>query len=135
MLIILQLRTNQVTIFYSAMFAELIMNITAIFVGYFIDYLLYKNLIDYLGIILFIAYGIFLLGNTRKKGELEMYDNELLLIEEINDNMGDYDLNDKEYQILLENTVHHDKKDSSPDTEEHKNYEIQKLKAISRKAP
>ena len=66
------------------MFAELIMNITAIFVGYFIDYLIYKNLIDYLGIILFIAYGIFLLGNTRKKGELEMYDNELLLIEEIN---------------------------------------------------
>ena len=64
-----------------------------------------------------------------------MYDNELLFIEEINDNMGDYDLNDKEYQILLENTVHHDKKDSSPDTEEHKNYEIQKLKAISRKAP
>ena len=43
MLIILQLRTNQVTIFYSAMFAELIMNITAIFVGYFIDYLPYKN--------------------------------------------------------------------------------------------
>ena len=66
------------------MFAELIMNITAIFVGYFIDYLIYKNLIDYLGIILFIAYGIFLLGNTRKKEELEMYDNELLLIEEIN---------------------------------------------------
>ena len=135
MLIILQLRTNQVTILYSAMFAELLMNITAIFAGYFIDYLLYKNLIDYLGIILFITYGIFLLGNTRKKEELEMYDNELLLVEEINENMGDYDLNDKEYQILLENTVHHDKKDSSPDAEEHKNYEIQKLKAMSRKAP
>ena len=135
MLIILQLRTNQVTILYSAMFAELLMNITAIFVGYFIDYLLYKNLIDYLGIILFITYGIFLLGNTRKKEELEMYENELLLVEEINENMGDYDINDKEYQILLENTVHHDKKDSSPDEEEHKNYEIQKLKAMSRKAP
>ena len=72
---------------------------------------------------------------TGKKEEFEMYENELLLVEEINENMGDYDLNDKEYQILLENTVHHDKKDSSPDAEEHKNYEIQKLKAMSRKAP
>ena len=134
MLVILQLRTNQVTILYSAILAELIMNITAIFIGYFIDYLLYKNLIDYLGILLFITYGIFLLGNTRKKEDLEIYEKELLLVEEINENLGDYDINDKDYQILLENTVH-DKKDSSSPEDDHKNYEIQKLKAMSRKAP
>ena len=136
MLIILQLRANQVTILYSAIFAELIMNITAIFFGYFIDYLLYKNLIDYLGILLFITYGIFLLGNTRKKEDLEMYEKELLLVEEINENLGDYDINDKDYQILLENTVPDKNDSSSPSPEDdHKNYEIQKLKAMSRKAP
>lgn len=137
MLIILQLKTNKATILYSAIFAELIMNITAIFIGYFIDYLLYKNLIDYFGIIFFITYGLFLLGNSRKKEDLEIYENELLLVEEINESMGDYDIGDKEYQILLENSVHnnYDRKESSSSLDDQTNYQIQKLKAMSRKAP
>ena len=53
------------------------MSITAIFIVYFMDYLLYKNLIDYLGTLLFITYGIFLLGNTHKKEVLEIYEKEL----------------------------------------------------------
>ena len=61
MLFILQLRTNKVTIFYSALFAEILMNSLACFFGYLINYLLYKNLIDYLAIIFFVIYGIFLL--------------------------------------------------------------------------
>ena len=137
MLIILQLKANKATILYSAIIAELIMNITAIFIGYFIDYLLYKNLIDYFGIIFFITYGLFLLGNSRKKQDLEIYENELLLVEEINESMGDYDIGDKEYQILLENSVHNnnDRKESSSSLDDQTNYQIQKLKAMSRKAP
>ena len=56
MLFILQLRTNKVTIFYSALFAEILMNILACFVGFLIEYLLYKNLIEYLGILFFVIY-------------------------------------------------------------------------------
>ena len=61
MLFILQLRTNKVTIFYSALFAEILMNSFACFFGYLINYLLYKNIIDYLGIMFFVIYGIFLI--------------------------------------------------------------------------
>ena len=50
MLIILQLKTNKVTILFSSLFAELLMNSIAIFIGWTIDYMLYKNLIDYIGI-------------------------------------------------------------------------------------
>ena len=138
MLIILQLKTNKVTIFYSALLAELLMNISAIFIGYFIDCLLYKNLIDYFGIMFYIIYGFFLLGNTRKDEDMEVYENELLLVEEINENMGNYDIGDKEYQLLLENSVHHngiEKQEDTSSLEDQKNYEIQKIKAMSRKAP
>ena len=62
MLIILQLKTNKVTILFSSLFAELIMNSTAIFIGWTIDYMLYKNLIDYIGIVFFLVYGIWLFG-------------------------------------------------------------------------
>lgn len=138
MLIILQLKTNKVTIFYSALLAELLMNISSIFIGYFIDCLLYKNLIDYFGIMFYIIYGFFLLGNTRKDEDMEVYENELLLVEEINENMGNYDIGDKEYQLLLENSVHHngiEKQEDTSSLEDQKNYEIQKIKAMSRKAP
>ena len=70
MLFILQLRTNKVTIFYSALFAEILMNSLACFFGYLINYLLYKNLIDYLAIIFFVIYGIFLfLWGFKKEDE------------------------------------------------------------------
>ena len=55
MLIILQLKTNKVTILFSSLFAELLMNSTAIFIGWTIDYMLYKNLIDYIGIVFFFS--------------------------------------------------------------------------------
>ena len=49
-LIILQLKTNRITIFISSLFEELLMNFLAISLGYLTDFLLCKNLIDYIGI-------------------------------------------------------------------------------------
>ena len=60
MLIILQLKTNRITVFISSLFAELLMNFFAISLGYLIDFLLYKNLIDYIGILIAFIYGLFL---------------------------------------------------------------------------
>ncbi len=77
MLIILQLKTNKVTILFSSLFAELIMNSTAIFIGWTIDYMLYKNLIDYIGIVFFLVYGIWLFGELFRTKK-ETFENELL---------------------------------------------------------
>ena len=83
MLFILQIRTNKVTIFYSALFAEILMNSLACVFGYLINYLLYKNLIDYLGTMFFIIYGIVLViwGFTK---ENETFEAELEIVEELN---------------------------------------------------
>ena len=83
MLFILQLRTNKVTIFYSALLAEILMNSLACFCGFLINYLLYKNLIDYLGILFFVIYGIFLILWGFKKTNDETFETEFEMIEEI----------------------------------------------------
>ena len=82
MLFILQLRTNKVTIFYSAFLAEVLMNSLACIFGSLINYLLYKNLIDYLGILFFVIYGIFLMLWGFKK-ENETFEIEFEMIEEL----------------------------------------------------
>ena len=82
MLFILQLRTNKVTIFYSALFAELLMNSFACFLGFIINYLLYQNFIDYLGILFFIIYGIFLFLWGFKHDD-ETFEKEFEVIEEM----------------------------------------------------
>ena len=82
MLFILQLRTNKVTIFYSALFAEILMNILACFVGFLIEYLLYKNLIEYLGILFFVIYGVFLILSGFKTSE-DTFEEEFEMIEEM----------------------------------------------------
>ena len=70
MLFILQLRTNKVTIFYAALIGEILMNSFACFLGFIINYLLYQNFIDYLGILFFFIYGIFLfLWGFKKQDE------------------------------------------------------------------
>lgn len=78
MLIILQLKTNRITVFISSLFAELLMNFFAICLGYFIDFLLYKNLIDYIGIMIAFIYGFFLLGASFREENIS-FENELLL--------------------------------------------------------
>ena len=66
MLFILQLRTNKVTIFYSALFAEILMNI----------------LIEYLGILFFVIYGVFLILSGFKTSE-DTFEEEFEMIEEM----------------------------------------------------
>jgi putative Ca2+/H+ antiporter (TMEM165/GDT1 family) len=83
MLFILQLRTNKVTIFYSALLAEILMNSLACFFGFLINYLLYKNLIDYLGILFFMIYGIFLILWGFKKTNDETFETEFEMIDDI----------------------------------------------------
>ena len=82
MLFILQLRTNKVTIFYSALCAEILMNVMASFLGFFIEFLLYKNLIEYLGILFFVVYGIFLILSGFKTSE-DTFQEEFEMIEEM----------------------------------------------------
>ena len=78
MLIILQLKTNRITVFISSLFAELLMNIIAICLGYLIDFLLYKNLIDYIGILIAFIYGFFLVGASFREEDIS-FANELVL--------------------------------------------------------
>jgi putative Ca2+/H+ antiporter (TMEM165/GDT1 family) len=53
MLIILQMKTNQITILTSALLAEIFMNFIAVFLGFGIDRMLYQNLLDYIGLMIF----------------------------------------------------------------------------------
>ena len=78
MLIILQLKTNRITVFISSLFAELLMNFFAISLGYLIDFLLYKNLIDYIGIMIAFIYGFFLVGASFREEDIS-FANELVL--------------------------------------------------------
>lgn len=64
MLIILQYKTSKVTVLYSALIVELFMNFISMLMGLAIDVLLYKNLIDYLGIVIFTLYGQWLIGDS-----------------------------------------------------------------------
>lgn len=78
MLIILQLKSNCITVFVSSLLAELLMNFLAIAMGYFIDFLLYKNLIDYIGILIAFIYGLFLLGSSLREENIS-FATELVL--------------------------------------------------------
>ena len=82
MLFILQLRTNKVTIFYAAFFAEILMNTLASIIGYLFEYLLYKNLIEYLGLLFFVVYGFFLFLSGFKTSE-DTFEQEFEMIEDM----------------------------------------------------
>ena len=86
MLIIMQLRTNKATIFFSSIFAELLMNYIAIFIGRLLDLCLYKNLIEYLCIMFYLIYGLYIFGTgfTEKK---ETFESELYQIQSFNQKM------------------------------------------------
>jgi len=78
MLIIIQLKTNCITVFTSSLLAELLMNFLAIALGYSIDFLLYKNLIDYIGILIAFIYGFYLLGGSFREENIS-FSKELAL--------------------------------------------------------
>lgn len=77
MLIILQMKSNQITVFLSSLSVQLTMNICAAFVGLFIDYLFYKHVIDYVGLLCFLIYGLWLIGDSFHTTE-KSFENELL---------------------------------------------------------
>jgi putative Ca2+/H+ antiporter (TMEM165/GDT1 family) len=81
MLIILQLKTNKVTIFFSALFVLLSMNLLAMLIGYIIDYCLYKNIIDYISILFFFIYGAWMFGESLHTKE-DSFQDELGIIEQ-----------------------------------------------------
>ena len=83
MLFILQLKTNKTTIFWSSLLAQILMNICGICVGYSIDFVLYKNYIDYLGICFYILYGYYLIGDSFTEKD-ESFAHELAVINDDN---------------------------------------------------
>ena len=81
MLFILQLKTNKTTIFWSSLLAQILMNICGICVGYSIDFVLYKNYIDYLGICFYLLYGYYLIGDSFIEKD-ESFAHELAVIDD-----------------------------------------------------
>ena len=64
--------------FLLILIAELLMNFLAIALGYSIDFLLYKNLIDYIGILIAFIYGFYLLGGSFREENIS-FSKELAL--------------------------------------------------------
>ena len=118
MLIILQLKTNCITVFVSSLFAELLMNFLAIALGYFIDFLLYKNLIDYIGIIIAFIYGFFLLGASFREENIS-FSRELVL-------------NQKNYETSFTELLEESKAEKKEENLKNQRYHLnEKLEPIS----
>lgn len=118
MLIILQLKSNCVTVFVSSLFAELLMNFLAILMGYFIDFLLYKNLIDYIGILIAFIYGVFLLGSSFREENIS-FATELVL-------------NQKNYETSFTELLEESKMEKNEETRKNQRYPLNaKLETIS----
>ena len=118
MLIILQLKTNRITVFVSSLFAEILMNFFAICLGYFIDFLLYKNLIDYIGIMIAFIYGFFLLGASFREEDIS-FENELFL-------------NQKSYDVSFTDLLDESKAEKKEESLKNSRYPLDaKLETIS----
>ena len=118
MLIILQLKTNRITVFVSSLFAELLMNFFAICLGYLIDFLLYKNLIDYIGIMIAFIYGFFLLGASFREEDIS-FENELFL-------------NQKNYDVSFTDLLDESKAEKKEESLKNSRYPLDaKLETIS----
>ena len=118
MLIILQLKTNRITVFISSLFAELLMNFFAISLGYLIDFMLYKNLIDYIGILIALIYGLFLVGASFREEDIS-FANELVL-------------NQKNYEISFTDLLEESKVEKKEESLKNSRYDLNaKLEPIS----
>ena len=118
MLIILQLKTNRITVFVSSLFAEILMNFFAICLGYLIDFLLYKNLIDYIGIMIAFIYGSFLLGASFREEDIS-FENELFL-------------NQKNYDVSFTDLLDESKAEKKEESLKNSRYPLDaKLETIS----
>lgn len=77
LILILKLKSNAITVFFSAFIGMAALSILSVTFGYFLDYLLYQNFIDLLAvaILLFSGIGMIIQGFTRKG---KTYEDELL---------------------------------------------------------
>jgi putative Ca2+/H+ antiporter (TMEM165/GDT1 family) len=98
MLIILQMKTNQITILTSALLAEIFMNCIAVFLGFGIDRMLYQNLLDYIGLMIFFFYGLFLIGDSFQDSP-ESFEAQILEAENPNE---DNEKDNKNLQVIPE---------------------------------
>lgn len=64
LLLFFSMKTSKIKLFIVASIALISMNIISVIIGYAIPVLLYKNLIDWLAIVSFIAFGIYLLSEA-----------------------------------------------------------------------
>ena len=117
MLIILQLKTNCITVFVSSLFAELLMNFLAIAMGYFIDFLLYKNLIDYIGILIAFIYGLFLLGSSFKEQDISF--------------AKELEINQRNYEASFTELLEESKAEKLEESQKNKYHLNDKLETIS----
>ena len=127
MLIILQLKANKSTIYFSALSAQLMMNVFSVIAGYIIDHLLYENLLDHIGMLFFFTYGLFLLGSSFKSDE-QSFESELLMVEQMNKNKDNWENEEKYRQLIEEEKLK--KLGINPTLEE---YEVEKQKIMTRK--
>ena len=98
MLIILQMKTNQITILTSALLAEIFRNCIAVFLGFGIDRMLYQNLLDYIGLMIFFFYGLFLIGDSFQDSP-ESFEAQILEAENPNE---DNEKDNKNLQVIPE---------------------------------
>jgi putative Ca2+/H+ antiporter (TMEM165/GDT1 family) len=94
------------------------MNFLAIVMGYFIDFLLYKNLIDYIGILISFMYGLFLLGSSFREENIS-FAAELVL-------------NQKNYETSFTELLEESKIEKNEETRKSQRYPLNaKLETIS----
>ena len=133
MLIILQLKANKITIVLSAILAELFMNCISILIGSCAEIMLYKNLVDYIALIFFFVYGIWLIGISFSDNEqnfetdLNFEKTEALPNVEIEKQMKKSQLCSKELTIIPEDVKSEKGEDNSlnnPNIEENQKNNI-----------
>jgi putative Ca2+/H+ antiporter (TMEM165/GDT1 family) len=93
------------------------MNFLAIVMGYLFDFLLYKNLIDYIGIIIAIIYGLILLGSSFREEDIS-FATELIL-------------NQKNYQSSFTELLEESKQEKKEELNKSKYHLDAKLETIS----
>jgi putative Ca2+/H+ antiporter (TMEM165/GDT1 family) len=92
------MKTNQITILTSALLAEIFMNCIAVFLGFGIDRMLYQNLLDYIGLMIFFFYGLFLIGDSFQDSA-ESFEAQILEAENPNE---DNEKDNKNLQVIPE---------------------------------
>ncbi|MCQ2818512.1 MAG: TMEM165/GDT1 family protein [archaeon] len=134
LLIILTYKTTHGTVLSAAIVAELGMNILAMLFGLAVDILLYKNLIDYLGIMIFTIFGVWLILNNISASQT--FDSDLQYIKEHEKPIGQpkpYKAISKQLTLIQEDLNDEEGAEELLSGQEQKEGEEQRLKTDSNK--